>query len=99
MDCIYANFQVNRFENGFHIIQKLQKCPLVKFSSPFFLPKYATQKDGNSTIEFHVKFWMKAIYGKNNNFKIVSFFTGSSHKYNEMVAFAHIRSNKKGIQK
>ena len=27
MDYIYAKCQVNRFENGFHTVQKLQKCP------------------------------------------------------------------------
>ena len=52
IDYIYANIQVNRFENGFDMVQKLRKCPDVKFShSFFFLQKYATQKDENSTIE------------------------------------------------
>ena len=41
IDYMHAKFQVNWFENGFHIVQKLRKacpkaCPYVKFSSSLF---------------------------------------------------------------
>ena len=51
-----ANFQVNRFENGLHIVQKLRKCPYLKFVKFVFRPKCATQKDKNSTIELPINF-------------------------------------------
>ena len=35
IDYIYGKCQVNQFENGFHIVQKLRKCPCVKFSNSF----------------------------------------------------------------
>ena len=43
MDYMYANFQVNRLKNGSDIVQKLRKCPWVKFSDEFFFTKVPMQ--------------------------------------------------------
>ena len=82
-DYIYAKFQVNRFENVFHIVQKLWKCPYEKFSNSnsfFFWQKYAIQKDENSTIELPVKFCIETMLFvvKITFLKFSPFFTGIS---------------------
>ena len=61
---IYATFQVNRFENGFDIVQKLRssKIAIGKIFNFRFLPKYSTQKDENSTIELPSNYSSKSSY-------------------------------------
>ena len=80
---VYARFQVSRLENDCHIVQKLRKCPYVKFSNSFVLPKHATQKDENSTIELPVTFCIerKLFVAKITALKFSSFFNGISHIY------------------
>ena len=86
---IYAKLQVNRFENGFHIVQKLWKCPYEKFLNSFFWQKYAIQKDENSTIELPVKFCVEKMLFvvKLTALKCSPFFTGISqiHVLNLLV--------------
>ena len=77
IDYIYAKCQVNRFENNFHIVQKLWKCTYVKFSN-WFLTKNVIQKDENNTIELPIKFCTKTIIfvAKITALKFSPFFTG-----------------------
>ena len=72
----YAKFQANRFENGFHVVQKLRKCPYVKFSNSFFFYQNMQQRKMkiaplNSSSNLASQ---ESVYGMDKNSEIVTFF-------------------------
>ena len=82
MDYIYSKCQVNRFKNGFHIVQKLWKCPYENFSNSFFDKNMSYRKMKIAPLNFP---WNSA---SNNAFvvkitalKFSPFFTGISQTH------------------
>ena len=77
MDYTYAKFQVNRFENDFHVVQKFQKCPYLIFSNSFFDQSMQHRKMKIALLNSPSNFASTAFVAKITALKLSPFSPGS----------------------